>query len=407
MISKRKRNKREIRISKCPEDFDRYKGYKEGLKIISNLYQESIQVQRDAAEYYNSQNVLAVMIPAPLYITDDIKTYALSTINEIIITGDILLNLRSLIYKRFTDEKLKELRLIEICEPEICRQKMVRYAVKFVVLHEQFHIWHKHIIWETIYKFDKEGNLQKKPSYKSCISEYISDKNCQISSFQSLNSNRRLQLHQDLLTSQALEMDADCAAVRALCNITDKFVKKQKDNDVTFYNEILFMMAGIAAATYHFDELRRGVTFQNYRDHLYTDFHAIPAIRLFYMEDQFYELLSEYITLEKRQQIADKCNELICDDIAIPPKDSDTWSIYYFVAYTKASQQHLIGLRKRFNDIYETLKELVDGINIVHFNKEDLEINPFSVWFDDEGYSLFNWVNPANKTGWFGEDSPK
>lgn len=392
-------NGRKYNISNDAEEFARYNSDEALWKTANAMYEVMKNTQEATAAFYNKLSQEQDLTVSELLLTDAPGMVAMSlSTGQIIISGDLLLDAADCIYERFTDDRLNNEHLCDMYSPEECRIRITQYAARFIVLHEQFHIWHRHFEWSSKYAFDQNGRLFEKNGHTTLFSEIINnDKGLEI---ESLNNLARAVRMQNNITDQALEMDADCSAAKALALIPGVIseISGEQDQGTFYYNEIPLIMAGIATVIYLMDKQRAGITFKTFQRFLYSSTHPIPATRLFYIESEFSATVLEFVNDDTKKGIFDKCNRIVCDDSGLYAGQYDSWSIYYLVAYTKASYEHLIILRKRFNAMYNTLYKLSGGIKLSKFSTDDLVLDINAVWFDDDGNSVRGWINPATGT---------
>ena len=114
------------------------------------------------------------------------------------------------------------------------------------------------------------------------------------------------------------------------------------------------------------------------------------------VEGEFGAVMTEFISKDKCKELCDRCNDVLFMTGKEELGNKDSWNIYYYVAYTRASQSHIVNIRKRFNEIYYTLYQFSEGIRLSPFVEEDLKMNPNAIWFDDIGDSLRGWINPIS-----------
>lgn len=404
-------NGKSINISKDPLDFKKYEKNPESLMTVDVLYRVMKNTLNSVTQFHNQMTEgqldpigksIAPISPADFYLTDEEGAIAFSTKDgRIVISGDLILNLKEMVNVRFTDRLLMEIGLCEICSPEDCRKKILRYACRFIVLHEQFHIWHHHLEWESIYSFSKNGELQKGRARRNIISEAITV-DTDLNAVMSLNgiSTGLMEKYQRLLTEQALEMDADCSAVKTMVMIPGIVADIQKGTgkEKLYWAELPLIYAGIATTIYMLDKAGGQVDFKNYRFRLASGTHPIPAVRLLMIEGELGAVMTEFMSKEKARELGNRCNDVLFMSGKEEPGKKDSWNIYYYVAYTRSCQSHVINLRKRFNEMYDTLYQLSEGIRLSPFVEEDLEMSPHAIWFDDVGNSLRGWINPISGT---------
>ena len=109
-------------------------------------------------------------------------------------------------------------------------------------------------------------------------------------------------------------------------------------------------------------------------------------------------MMSEFMSEEKARELHNRCNDVLFLSGKEELGNKDSWNIYFYVAYTRASQSHVINIRKRFNKMYDSLCRLSEGFRLSPFVEEDLETSSYGVWFDDNGISLRGWINPITGT---------
>ena len=404
-------NGRIINIAQDTLEFERYEKDSTIFKTVDSLFLAMKSTLKATADFHNHLtegksdslgNQIAPISAADIYLTDAEDVAAFSNMEgKIVVSGDLILGLEKMVKGRFTERLLREIGLCETYSPDICRMKILRFACCFITLHEQFHIWHHHLEWERMYSFSEDGGLQKSRAERTILSEAVTvDEDLNgVVSIEGIPRELK-EKFEKRLTDHALEMDADCSAAKTMVMIPGiaADIQKGTGREELYWAEIPLIYAGIATITYMMDKIGGQVNFKNYRFRLASGTHPIPAIRLFMIEGEFGAVMSEFMSEEKARELHNRCNDVLFLSGKEELGNKDSWNIYFYVAYTRASQSHVINIRKRFNKMYDSLCRLSEGFRLSPFVEEDLETSSYGVWFDDNGISLRGWINPITGT---------
>jgi len=400
-----------IKITQDTFELERYEKDSATFMSVDLLFLAMKGALKSTADFHNHMtegktdplgNPIARIFPAKIYLTDEIEDNAFSTHDgKIIVSVDLILDLEKMVIGRFTDRLLREIGLCETYSPDMCRLKILRFACCFIALHEQFHIWHHHLEWESMYSFSGGGEFQRGRAERTVLSEAVTvdeDLNAVVDFEGAAQDLKGKYIKR--MTEQALEMDADCSAAKTMVMILGiaADVQRSTEKEALYWNELPLIYAGIATTTYMMDQVGGKVNFKNYRFRLVSGTHPIPAIRLFMIEGELGAVMTAFMSEEKARALGNRCNDVLFMSGKEELGNKDSWNIYYYVAYTRFSQGYVINLRKKFNEMYDTLYRLSEGVRLSPFMEEDLVINPFAVWFDDVGNSLRGWINPISGT---------
>ena len=124
--------------------------------------------------------------------------------------------------------------------------------------------------------------------------------------------------------------------------------------------------------------------------------HPIPAIRFVYAEEIADACLQKYIKEEvDLTYVQSEWQKIVCDVEADYKGVVDMGQVFFYPAYTEVAQQHLYKIKKRLNDMHDTLQEFALGNTAPKLSAEDLKFDSKTIWFDKKGKSLKGWTNPA------------
>ncbi len=332
-----------------------------------------------------------------LYVSSDasVNAYADSNKKRIVVNLGLILGAVPLI-NRYQKETLDKYQILQGQEAASVQSGIRVHLWRFVILHELYHLWNGHSQWRLKYRVNDNGRIVIRT--KKLLATY--------SAIQILSEANRSQhtrvvnrgILESNITDQAIELDADASAVCMLINLLFFDMKNRgiaEDLQKNYIKEHLaYIMAALSSAFCLFDR-NSGGKFE-LLDKLGNVQHPIPAIRFVYAEEIADACLQEYIKDEKDLcYVESEWQKIVCDVEAEYKGVIDMGQVFYFPAYTEVAQQHLCNIKKRLNDMHETLQEFALGNTAPKLSEEDLTFNANAVWFDEKGKSLKGWTNPA------------
>lgn len=290
------------------------------------------------------------------------KVNAYTADGYIFLCSDLIDAVVRSIEHRYSDARLNRLELSILLTNQQIRTLIRVYSWRFIALHELYHIWRGHLTWECMYEYDRNGVIVCKE--EATKAKHLKAKQELRLTFDEKTISEKEK--QRLITSQALELDADASAESMLVNLLMREIEEEtlrgyeidkieriKENAVT-------IMAACSNAFCVFDG-EKGAQFEKLRDKelIYTD-HPIPAIRSFYAEEIISSMLFRYVSNETIQEIEDLWLRLCFDN-----EDGECNQCWHYTfdspAYTLPAQQHLNFLKRRLTEMYDTLKQYSTG----------------------------------------------
>lgn len=228
-----------------------------------------------------------------------------------------------------------------------------------------------------------------KNNKKTCISETIT-------SFLKKNNTNSSAL-QNLLTSQALEFDADSCAVSMMINLLryDADSRKVPDKKMYIKNHMALIMGALSTAFCLFDG-NAGARFEVLKQNLSNSTHPLPSIRFYYAEEIADAMLQCYFEDEDElREIESEWTKIVCEVEPEFKGEIDMGQVFYYTALTEKAQRHICDIKRRLYLIQKTKRQFVIGNLPAELDEESMEFCPESVWFTDDGRSLAGWINPA------------
>lgn len=335
-----------------------------------------------------------------LYLSDckECNAVARYADKSIIIYWGLIEEADKLIVQRYTEEVLQKYEVLKGKTKDQIHSGIRVYLERYVVLHELYHLWHGHALWKQKYKYDENGKIVKRISFHGLP---IHTERATYSYKGSMPQLSKEDL-QARLTEQALEHDADSCAVSMLIFLLMNDVDERKRAGILeetqvkehISNEIALLMGALATAFRLFDG-NVGTRFEKLND-LEVDDHPLPAIRMANAEEIADGCLEEFFpNFEERMELEDEWRKIVCDVEGEHDGVVDMGQIFYYPAYTEKAQRHLCKIKQRITEMQDTLEPFSVSNNAERLLAEDIEFEPYGVWFDENGRSLRDWVNPA------------
>ena len=209
----------------------------------------------------------------------------------IIIYAGLILHTAELIEKKYTPEIMESYKVFRDVSHERILSGIRVYFWRYVVLHELYHIWHKHGLWKKLYRFDETGMLVQKIKIPDGIdlTQFYIECEENTSEMETVLSSTSISRKEraDYLTQQACELDADSSAINMIINMMMRDidagrVPKEKRKPY-IRNEMGFLMAALATAFSLFDG-NAGAKFECLAS-LENSTHPLPSIRMCYAEE--------------------------------------------------------------------------------------------------------------------------
>lgn len=332
-----------------------------------------------------------------LYLSNDVAVNAHADYNKKRIIVNLGLILRAIpMISRYQKETLDKYHILQDRDAAYVQSGIRVHLWRFVILHELYHLWNGHSPWEMKYWVSENGEIlirtKKSPTTYS-TPPILSEANEQ----QQNQSKSQVKLEKNI-TDQAIELDADSSAVCMLINLLFYDMKNRGIDDHLQNNYIkehlAYIMAALSSAFCLFDS-NSGGKFE-LLDKLEDSQHPIPAIRFVYAEEIADACLQQYIKEETDlAYVESEWQKIVCDVEAEYKGVVDMGQVFFYPAYTEIAQKHLCKVKRRLNDMHDTLQEFVLSGTAPKLSEEDLAFNYNAVWFDKNGKSLKGWINPA------------
>lgn len=325
----------------------------------------------------------------------EVNAYADSNKKRIIINLGLIVSAIPII-NRYNEEILNKYQILR-GEKDISVQSGVRVSLwRFVILHELYHLWNGHSQWLCKYIVNKNGNIVIR-KMKSNITNLIYPVFSEVNKTKSRQQINKEEIETNI-TFQALEMDADSSAVCMLINLMffdmkNREIKECNQKDYIKVN-LAYIMAGLSSAFCLFDK-NVGCRFE-LLDEVEFRKHPIPAIRFFYAEEIADAAIQQYVEIETDlYYVESEWQKIVCDIESEFNGLVDMGQVFFYPAHTEIAQKHLCRVKKRLNDMNDTLMEFALGNTSPKLSDEDIAFEPNAVWFDKKGKSLKGWTNPA------------
>ena len=340
-----------------------------------------------------------LIIPEVLLSDSKERNFIVSKIDESrdeyhpVICFGLVKQLHEHMVKRYAVEDTQLLRVLGQEDIYKLQKRAFEYGIKFLALHELFHLWHGHDLWETNYYFSGsdtivQGNgralyLQYKPLVFS-----LSDSNkMQIKQ----NEDKFLLVAHYHLSHQSLEADADRSAIEFLVNEIVSCAAGKNIQEKKAYIDWQFrsLIAAILTVNniFHHNE-RKQYSFVSLPKDMAEIDHPTPAIR-FFLEQ--YEIVSDIEKQIKdcvvRQIATDGISKMIDFESDICKRDGEKYP-FFATAYCNVGQSEVLNIRMRYNQILPSLKQY----SACRLNKAyppcDFKIRKEDILYSDSGEKL-------------------
>lgn len=272
-------------------------------------------------------------------------------------------------------------------------QRTFEYGIKFLALHELFHMWHGHLKWQTNYYIAEKKQICKGngmalyAQYKPIVYSINYDNPDEVNRYRSIGKIV-IDYH---LSQQALEADADRSAISSL---TNTIIADITGKDVTTANEsakidFSALLASIATVNYIFHHnARKQYSFKTLPDDLLKLDHPTPAVRYYMEQSHIKEIIRRQIKDDSIRRTAfdailaiDEHENEICN------RDGEQ-NPFYATAYCNIGQEMVMNCRMRYNLIYLTLKQFADCKLEKTYPAKDICIDKEAIRYNDFGEKL-------------------
>ena len=307
----------------------------------------------------------------------------------IVVFSGLIFSFLNLIEEKYTEDVLKKYKIFEGIPQEEVLSGIRVYFWRYIVLHELYHLWHRHGLWKSLYEFDDNEKVIK---MKSELTNFAQGERVEQLKDNSPDARRNM-------TQQALELDADSSAFCMLVNMLMRDTKQRglyvEQRNSYIKNEIGFLMAALASAYSLFDN-RSGARFEILKS-LKECSHPIPAIRMYYAEEIVEGSLKRFFESEEEFEIIEsEWLKVVCDVEAEHKGNIAQGNVFYYPAFTECAQEHLSELKHYMIEMYETLQPLSLSNFAEKLENEDAEIQTEAIWFTETGVGLRTWMKSKN-----------
>lgn len=328
-----------------------------------------------------------------VFIFDDAEPNATTTEdNEIEVNKGLLTALSTMIDTRYSDTRLRRFKILERLPGATVRKEIRAFAWRFILMHELYHLWHAHDLWETLYKYDDNGNMVE--LFVNAPKLHTKRGECVRAMSDSLTPERM----ESAITCQALELDADSCAVSMIINFMfAEYDGRQAagqvlDKTLFLSENTTMLVAALSAAFCTFDG-NRGAQFDKLLDDdefYYT--HPIPAIRMYYAEEIMDAMLWKHLNDKNTVAEIERLWVIVDSEMESETRSTFDWrNTFLFPAYTNKAQRHLCTLKRRLNDMHDSIGRLATANMQEKLAEEDLSYSQEAVAFTDQGESLRGW----------------
>ena len=277
------------------------------------------------------------------------------------------------------------------------------YIIELVIAHELIHVWHRHKLWKKMnIKFNyNKCSITEIIEENSTISECNDDdiENCVL-----LEIDNYFILENDMqynLIQQVLELDSDCLGISL---VVDKMLRKtqieynesvnyQKIEENKRYAALTFSRSQLIGYITLAAGLMLGYFNNQYENNqfnslnaLYVTNHPINAIRFFLMEITIFQLIHNcFIQKETKEILLKETKYYSVDTFSHKNGIRKIQHCFWAPVYTEIAQTHIIGLKKIWNQIQESLSKYSIFEIYDKFSESDMALVEEAVWFDNEG----------------------
>lgn len=135
----------------------------------------------------------------------------------IVVFSGLIFSFLNLIEEKYTEDVLKKYKIFEGIPQEEVLSGIRVYFWRYIVLHELYHLWHRHGLWKSLYEFDDNEKVIK---MKSELTNFAQGERVERLKDNSPDARRNM-------TQQALELDADSSAFCMLVNMLMRDTKQR------------------------------------------------------------------------------------------------------------------------------------------------------------------------------------
>lgn len=330
----------------------------------------------------------STVVKPDIYVEErsDINAFA-CICNKIVIYTGLITEISNCVNKRYSVEQINKYNLLKGLNPDEIQKWILVYTWRFIVLHELYHIWHGHLEWISTYCYDGTGNLIRKNIPTHLIQEASVLADSDEADVETIENN---------IADQSIEMDADlsacCMIINMLVqNMSQQYSAEEVSNQLLYMKyHTTFLLCGMYTTFSVFDE-NSGAQFWKLSKLDHSD-HPIPALRIIYIEDAINSMLFQWFkNVSSVSVIEEEWNKVAVDLEADNGTNEDWQNNFSFPAYSKAGMQHIGKLKRRFNEMYDSLKLLSKANMLSKFTDEDISSLEEFVYFTENGESLRGW----------------
>lgn len=327
--------------------------------------------------YENTVKYYPKVFRPTIYIVEWDIPNAFAYKSNIYVTTGLIFNAVKLIAFRYTEDLMGRYNILHGVNINTIKAGIRVYFWRFVVLHELYHIWHNHLLWESIFLI--------------CENDFLFENNCNLQ----LVPNPEEILNN--IVQQTLEYDADISAMCSLINLLIYDVEtKRIENKSEFIKQNLAEMMAALSTMFCLLDGYYGAKFEKLNS-LCNEEHPIPSIRLFYLEETADAMLWQYFDNENEIfELESEWQKMVCDIEADFKGKVEMGQVFYFTAYTEKAQEHLKTIKEKFNEIHNTLSKVCLSSISEKLDESYIEYSPVSIWFTDEGVGLKRWNESIN-----------
>lgn len=360
-------------------------------QLTVEIYQSAYQKIHRRGDNIKIPGVLLSDSPERNFIATNIN----ETVEELqpVICHGLVKQLREEIARRYPAESTQ---LSEIVGQQIISELQkgaFEYGIQFLALHELFHLWHGHDLWETNFYFDARGKIvpgngrELYSQYKPFVFSLNDSEKEQIRQ----NKDKFLIVAHYHLSHQALEADADRSAIVFLVDQIANGYAGKSIQEKKAYMELQFTSLSAALLTvnniFHHNE-RRSYSFASLPKDMSEIDHPTPAIRFFLEQNQIRTDIEKKIRDRVIRQIAiDGMTKMIEHENDICKQDGEVYP-FFATAYCNIGQNKVLSLRMRYNQILPSLQQYADCRLDKIYPASDFNIRKEDIRYSDSGEIL-------------------
>lgn len=327
-----------------------------------------------------------------VYICDDEEPNATIENKTIEVNKGLLTVCSDMIDARYSDERLSRYGILGHKQGGTVRAGIRTFAWRYILMHELYHFWQGHELWEILYHFNDKGEMVENFANVRKPRKQRGERSAAVS-VALTPADKEL-----ALTCQALELYADSCAVSMLINfmITDYNARRslgQEIDKVQYLKENTTLLICALSTMFCIFDGNHGAQFGKLADNeAFYNTHPIPAIRMFHAEDVMNGMLWNHLNDEETISKV-QCNWFVVDtDMEGDDGVADDWrNVFHFTAYTEKAQAHLTVLKHRMDDMHDSLSRL-SMVNMPDkLDVDDMDYSPSAIYFTDQGKSLHGW----------------